>query len=43
MGKELRIRLDVVLRQEVLPRLGRELGRWAVADGQDLGDEAVAR
>jgi hypothetical protein len=40
-GQELRIRLDVVLRQEVLPRLGRELGRWAVADGQDLGDEAV--
>jgi hypothetical protein len=40
-GQELRIRLDLVLRQQVLPRLGRELGRWAVADGQDLGDDAV--
>ena len=28
-GRELRRRLDRVLRQEVLPILGGELGRWA--------------
>ena len=35
-GQELRRRLDRVLRQDVLPVLGRELGRWARADGRDL-------
>lgn len=40
-GAKLRIRLDRELRQEVLPRLGRELGRWAEAEGRDLTDEAV--
>jgi len=40
-GQELRLRLDRVLRQEVLPVLGRELGRWAQAAGRDLGEDAV--
>ena len=35
-GQDLRRRLDLVLRQDVLPVLGRELGRWAREDGRDL-------
>jgi hypothetical protein len=38
-GQELRKRLDRVLRQEVLPVLGRELGRWAADQGRDLADD----
>lgn len=38
-GQQLRRRLDRVLRQEVLPVLGRELGTWAKADGRDLADD----
>lgn len=40
-GSRLRLRLDRALRQEVLPRLGRELGRWAETQGLDLADDAV--
>ena len=40
-GQELRLRLDRVLRQDVLPVLGRELGRWARAQGRDLAEDAV--
>ena len=40
-GQELRRRLDRVLRQDVLPVLGRELGRWARADGRDLAVDEV--
>lgn len=40
-GQQLRRRLDRVLRQDVLPVLGRELGQWARADGRDLADDAV--
>ena len=40
-GQELRLRLDRVLRQDVLPVLGRELGRWAQAEGRDLSEDAV--
>lgn len=40
-GSALRRRLDRSLRQDVLPVLGRELGRWARAAGHDLGDESV--
>ena len=40
-GQDLRRRLDLVLRQDVLPVLGRELGRWARADGRDLADDDV--
>lgn len=40
-GAVLRKRLDRSLRQEVLPVLGRELGRAAEAAGQDLGDDSV--
>ena len=40
-GQQLRRRLDLVLRQQVLPVLGRELGQWAQADGRDLADDAV--
>jgi hypothetical protein len=40
-GQGLRRRLDRVLREEVLPVLGRELGRWAVAEGRDVADDAV--
>lgn len=40
-GAELRLRLDRALRQQVLPVLGRELGRWAVANGRDIGDDDV--
>ena len=40
-GSDLRLRLDRRLRQEVLPILGVELGRWAEADGRDLKDDTV--
>ena len=40
-GQELRRRLDLVLRQDVLPVLGRELGHWARADGRDLAADEV--
>jgi hypothetical protein len=39
-GVELRKRLDAAIRQLVLPPLGLELGRWAQAQGDDLGDDA---
>jgi hypothetical protein len=38
-GQDLRRRLDLVLRQEVLPVLGLELGRWARAAGRDVADD----
>ena len=40
-GAKLRLRLDRALREEVLPVLGRELGRWAKADGRDVSDDAT--
>lgn len=40
-GAELRQRLDRALREQVLPVLGAELGRWAEGDGRDLEDDAV--
>jgi hypothetical protein len=40
-GAELRLRLDRSLREDVLPVLGREMGRWAESDGRDLSDDAV--
>jgi hypothetical protein len=40
-GQDLRLRLDRVLRQRVLPILGLELGRWAQREGRDLRDELV--
>jgi len=40
-GQKLRLRLDRVLREDVLPVLGRELGRWARSEGCDLGDDEV--
>lgn len=40
-GQDLRKRLDRVLRQDVLPVLGSELGRWAAGEGRDLADDAV--
>ncbi len=40
-GAELRERLDRALREQVLPVLGRELGRWAAGEGRDLEDDAV--
>jgi hypothetical protein len=40
-GVELRKRLDLAIRQEVLPPLGRELGRWARSQGRDLVDDDV--
>jgi hypothetical protein len=40
-GQDLRRRLDGVLRQEVLPVLGRELGCWARTEGRDLADDDV--
>jgi hypothetical protein len=38
-GVELRKRLDTAIRQDVLPPLGLELGRWARAQGWDLADD----
>lgn len=40
-GAELKERVDRALRQEVLPVLGRELGKWAASNGQDLADDDV--
>lgn len=40
-GSELRERLDRALREDVLPVLGRELGKWASQEGQDLADDSV--
>ncbi|HEY1687496.1 MAG TPA: hypothetical protein VGF95_01390 [Solirubrobacteraceae bacterium] len=40
-GSDLRKRLDRSLRQDVLPVLGRELGRWATASGRDIADDEV--
>jgi hypothetical protein len=40
-GAELRLRLDRALREDILPVLGRELGRWAQGDGRDIEDDAV--
>lgn len=40
-GSNLRKRLDRSLRQDVLPVLGRELGRWATAAGRDVADDQV--
>ncbi len=40
-GQQLRRRLDRVLREDVLPVLGRELGRWAERQGRDLADDRV--
>ncbi|MGH2878888.1 MAG: Eco57I restriction-modification methylase domain-containing protein [Solirubrobacteraceae bacterium] len=40
-GQKLRLRLDRVLRQEVLPSLGLELGRWARREGRDLAEDGV--
>jgi hypothetical protein len=40
-GHRLRLRLDRVLRQHVLPVLGRELGRWAEREGLAVGDDDV--
>jgi len=40
-GSILRKRIDRSLRQDVLPVLGRELGRWATASGRDVADDEV--
>jgi len=40
-GSKLRERLDQSLRQDVLPVLGRELGRWAAEHGRDVRNDAV--
>ena len=40
-GQDLRRRLDIVLRQDVLPVLGRELGHWAVQQRRDLSKDLV--
>lgn len=40
-GSALRLRLDRSLRQNVLPVLGRELGRWAETAGRDLADDSA--
>jgi hypothetical protein len=40
-GSRLRERLDRCIREQVLPVLGRELGRWAKANGRDISDEHV--
>ncbi|MEJ7790976.1 MAG: hypothetical protein WKF65_03270 [Gaiellaceae bacterium] len=39
-GVELRKRLDTAIRQDVLPPLGVELGKWARDGGRDLSDDA---
>jgi hypothetical protein len=38
-GARIRTRVDRAIRQNVLPVLGRELGRWAQANGVDVADE----
>lgn len=40
-GAELRLRLDRALREDVLPVLGRELGKWAAGKGSDVEDDEV--
>lgn len=40
-GQKIRKRLDVVLRQDVLPRLGLGLGRWAREQDLEPADDAV--
>ena len=40
-GAQLRLDLDRALRQQVLPALGLELGRWAEREGRDIGDDVV--
>ena len=40
-GQDLRRRLDLVLREDVLPILGLELGRWASGAGRDVADDTV--
>jgi hypothetical protein len=40
-GQRLRERLDVVIRQQVLPGLGLGLGRWARDEGLDTSEEAT--
>ncbi|MBI2683948.1 MAG: hypothetical protein HYX33_00925 [Actinobacteria bacterium] len=40
-GQALRLRLDRVLRQQVMPTLGREIGRWAAGADHDLSDDRV--
>jgi len=40
-GSSLSKRLDRSLRQDVMPCLGRELGRWATASGRDVADDEV--
>lgn len=42
-GSALRLRIDRSLRQQVLPALGRELGRWAQDEGMDVSDDPVRR
>ncbi|MFN8111880.1 MAG: hypothetical protein U0R51_01640 [Solirubrobacterales bacterium] len=42
-GAKLRLRLDRALRQDVLPVLGRELGRWATASDLDIANEEVRK
>lgn len=40
-GADLRLRLDLSLRQHVLPILGRELGEWARRNDLDVADDDV--
>ncbi len=40
-GSDLRKRLDRSVREDVLPVLGRGLGRWATASGRDIDDDDV--
>jgi hypothetical protein len=38
-GSKMRERIDKAIRQDVLPVLGRELGRWAEREGIDVTDD----
>jgi hypothetical protein len=38
-GAKLRERIDLAIRQSVLPALGRELGEWAAQEGIDVRDD----
>ena len=40
-GSDLRKRLDRSVREDVLPVLGRGLGRWATANGRDVDDDRI--